>query len=389
MLVTLVFAALESLLAYYRRMHTPLPSVIALARFELVDQHLEHACRELSQERDWQEWIDQVELHGLSGFVNKHMAEHDLPIPDALIDPLRQLKARHTAASQARYESLCEINSILTQRSIPYVALKGAALMPHLYQEGYLRPMRDMDLLLPQELEYPAADCLREIGFDLPETQPSKFMRDMHQLPNATKTVNGMVSSVELHHDGISREVTGHFYYPKLQESFQTITWGELEFQALEDVQMLHQVTKHLEGLHSGAVLKLINVMDVIGLAQHVLKTGQWPRLEQEYPHVINTLRCLHLLTPLPEELMQQISALPSRKLNSVGQIMGSLRSALSSKNSLGNKLKALLLPSDWWLYLYYNVDPSASLLWIKMVRHPLRVSNWLIRRAYSGLLGG
>ena len=111
-------------------MHSPLKSVSALARFELVGQHLERACRELSQEHDWQEWINQVELHGLSGFVNKHMAEHDLPIPDALIDPLRQLKARHTAASHARYESLCEINAILTQRGIPYVALKGAALMP-------------------------------------------------------------------------------------------------------------------------------------------------------------------------------------------------------------------------------------------------------------------
>ncbi len=370
-------------------MHTPLPSVIALARFELVEEHLEHACHMLSSEQDWQEWINQVELHGLSGFVNKHMTEHDLPIPDALIDPLEQLRARHAAASQARYESLCEIDSILAQRGIPYLALKGAALMPYLYKEGYLRPMRDMDLLLPLEVEYEAADCLREIGFDMPETQPSKFMRDMHQLPNATKMVNGFISSVELHHDGISREVAGHFYYPESSDNFQTITWGDLKFQALEDVQMLHQVTKHLEGLHSGAVLKLINVMDVIGLADHVLKTGQWPRLAQKYPHVINTLKCLHLLTPLPEALEQQVGKLPSRAPSSVGQIMGSLRSALSSKNSFRNKLKALLLPSDWWLYLYYNVDPSASLLWIKMVRHPLRVSNWLIRRAYSGLLGG
>jgi len=370
-------------------MHTPLPSVISLARFELVDAHLEYACKTLSLERDWQEWVNQVELHGLSGIVNRHIAEHDLPIPNALLGPLQELKTRHMGASQARYKSLCEIDAILTQHKIPYVALKGAALMPHLYGEGYLRPMRDMDLLLPREMEYEAAGCLRDIGFDLPDAQPSKFMRDMHQLPNATKRVNGFVSSVELHRDGISREVTGHFYYPNFTNSFQTITWGDLQFQALEDVQMLHQVTKHLEGLHSGAVLKLINVMDVIGLAEHVRKTGQWSRLEREYPHVINTLRCLHLLTPLPEELQAQVGRLPSSRPSGVGQIMGSLRSALSSKNTLRNKLKALLLPSDWWLYLYYNVDPAASLLWIKLVRHPLRVSNWLARRAYSGLLGG
>ena len=374
---------------YYSGMHTPLNSVIALARFELVGDHLLHAKQMLSQETNWQEWINQIELHGLSGFVNKHMAEYELPIPDALIMPLKALKARHTAASQARYQSLSEIDAILDERAIPYVALKGAALMPYLYKEGYLRPMRDMDLLLAREVEYQAADCLREIGFDLPVTQPSKYMRDMHQLPNATKTVNGLVSSVELHHDGISREVSGHFYYPESASSFQTLSWGELEFQALEDVQMLHQVSKHLEGLHSGAVLKLINVMDVIGLAEHVRVTDQWSRLAQEYPHVINTLRCLHLLTPLPDGLQQQVGIVPTRVPSGVGQIMGSLRSALLAKKSLSQKLKPLLLPSDWWMHLYYNVDPNKSLLWIKLVRHPLRVGNWLLRRVYSGMLGG
>jgi len=370
-------------------MHIPLPSVIALARYNLVGEHLVAAQKALAQETDWQEWINQIELHGLSGFVNKHLSEHDLPIPDTLLIPLKALKARHTAAAQARYDSLCEIDAIFKKHNIPYVALKGAALMPYLFKESYLRPMRDMDLLLPRELEYRAADCLREIGFDLPETQPSKFMRDMHQLPNATKTVNGLLSSVEIHHDGISREVTGHFFYPSSASSFQTVSWGELQFQALEDVQMLHQVTKHLEGLHTGAVLKLINVMDVIGLAEHVRVSGQWPRLEQQYPHVINTLRCLHLLTPLPEDLQQQVGQLPTRVPTGVGQIMGSLRSALLNNKGLSQKLKPLLLPSDWWMHLYYNVSPNKSLLWIKLVRHPLRVSNWLLRRVYSGMLGG
>jgi len=275
-------------------MHIPLPSVIALARFDLVGEHLTRAQTLLSQETDWQEWINQVELHGLSGFVNKHMVDYELPIPDVLVMPLKALKARHAKASKARYQTLIEIDAIFKHRGIPYVALKGAALMPHLFKEGYLRPMRDMDLLLSRKVENEAADCLREIGYNVPESHPSIFMRDMHQLPNATKKVNGMLSSVELHHDGISREVTGHFYYPETASSFQTVVWDDLEFHALEDVQMLHQVTKHLEGLHSGAVLKLINVMDVVGLAEHVSATGQWARVEKQYPHVINTLRCLH-----------------------------------------------------------------------------------------------
>ena len=370
-------------------MHIPLPSVIALARFDLVGGHLTHAQTLLSQETNWQEWINQVELHGLSGFVNKHMDDHELPIPDVMVMPLKALKARHTAASRARYQTLTEIDAIFKQRGIPYVALKGAALMPYLFKEGYLRPMRDMDLLLSRKLELKAADCLREIGYDVPETQPSKFMRDVHQLPNATKKVNGMLSSVELHRNGISRDSKGEYLYPESSHSFQTVVWDDLEFPALEDVQMLHQVTKHLEGLHPGGILKLINVMDVVGLAEHVRASGEWARVELQYPHVINSLRCLHLLTPLPDALQQQVGQLPIRRPLGVGQIMSSLTTSLLEKKSLTQKLKPLLLPPDWWMYLYYNVHPDKSLLLIKLFRHPLRISNWLLRRAYSGLLGG
>ena len=53
-------------------MQPPLTSVVALARFELEGDHLIHAQRLLKQERDWQTWIDQIELHGLSQANDRH-----------------------------------------------------------------------------------------------------------------------------------------------------------------------------------------------------------------------------------------------------------------------------------------------------------------------------
>lgn len=364
-------------------------SVIAMAQFSLSGLHLEHARKLLKSESDWQGWVTHVEQHGLSGFANKHVKQHDLPVPTNVLMSLKALNVRHAAAAKARYESLRQIHEVFQSENIPFIALKGAALMPYLYGEAALRPMRDMDLLLPRSLETKAADCLRQIGFDLPHEQPSQFMRDMHQLPNATKTIDGFVSSVELHRDGISREVTGHFYYPEDAGDQQTIKWNDLEFQALEDFKMIHQVSRHLEGLHPKAHLKLINVMDVIGLAEMIHEKGQWAQLKAQYPHVINTLRCLHLLTPLPATLQAELAPMPSKVPDGVGQIMVSMRTALLTKGTLRQKLRPMLSPSDWWLYLYYNVDPDKSLLWIKAVRHPLRVTNWLLRRLYSRILGG
>jgi hypothetical protein len=152
---------------------------------------------------------------------------------------------------------------------------------------------------------------------------------------------------------------------------------------------MLHQVCRHLEGLHPGAALKLINVMDVIGLAMRVLELGKWLELERSYPHVLNSLRCLHLLTPLPVSLEKRLAPLSKKSISGTGEIMGSLRNALVHEQPFVERVRLLFRPSDWWLHLYYNVDPDKSLFLVKWFKHPLRVMNWLSRRLYSRLLGG
>lgn len=365
-------------------MHT-LDSVIALAHFELTDQTLSQLHQKLVNEKDWQTWINQVELHSLSGFAHKHISEHALPIPEQVFDLLEQLKVRHTKAANVRHQTLRELGSCFEERNISMLGLKGVALAQRLYTDDYLRPMRDMDILVKRSDLEAAAMAIESVGYKMPNHHPSVFMQSMHQLPNATKMIDGMTSSVEIHHDGISREVPGHFYYPESQKSIQRIQWRELSFDVLEDVEMLHQVTRHLEGLHSAAILKLINVMDVIGLSHSLIETPQWSLVERKYPHVINTLRCLHMLTPLPSELAQITSGAASVQVNGVGKIMGSLRAGVKAP-SWSQKFKALFLPSDWWMYLHYNVDPNKSLNAVKWVRHPLRVLSWFFDRFTSYL---
>lgn len=364
-------------------MPAPQKSVVALARFDLNQVQIEYAHAQLKAVTDWTSWINQIELHGLSGFANKHIREHDLPVPKETKMSLRGLTIRHQATANARYQTLAEIDAAFTELGIAYLGLKGVALAPLIFVDDAMRPMRDMDLLLPRKDLNQAADAMRELGFHLPYEQDTKYQRDMHQLPNATKKVNGFTISVELHHDGISREVPGHFYYPESQSHMQRVQWRDFDFNALEDIRLTHQVSKHLEGLHAQALLKLINVVDVVGLSMRILQTDQWARLQSEYPHVINTLRCLHLYTPLPEPLQKKLAPLSELTVSGVGTIMGSMREPGPFKQ----RFRKLFLPSDWWMYLYYNVNPEKRLVWIKLVRHPLRLLNWLSRRLYSRAL--
>ncbi len=370
-------------------MYKPFDSVIVLAQFELDAAAQARAAELLADVLSWKAWLDQVEVHGLSGFAAKHIQAYDLPVPKATRLSIAALNVRHKSAAAARHKALCEISAAFAKESLSWLALKGAALMPLLYQQPQLRPMRDMDILMPRTQLQKAAEIMRDLGYNLPKEQPSKFMRDMHQLPNASKMVDGFLISVELHSDGISREVPGHFYFPEDPAQIQTVDWQGLRVPALVNPTFVHQVSKHLEGLHSDATLKLINVMDVIGFAHYILERGEFDDLAQQYPNLLNTLRVLHSYTPLPAPLQDRVGDLPDQPIQGVGEIMGSLRNAMLGKHSLRKRLSLLFNPSDWWLYLYYNVHPKHSLLWVKCVRHPLRLANWFSRRLFSRVMGG
>jgi hypothetical protein len=341
------------------------------------------------QAKDWQALLSQAELYGISNWLLKHCTEHGLAVPKSVLLSLKALSMRHRAAANARYQVMQALLEKFAEHDLPLIALKGLALAPMIYPSDELRPMRDLDVLVPLDKEQLAATLVREMGFDLPESQDSKFMRNSHQLPNATKTVNGLIISLEIHHDALSRDVPDSLVYEDVKNNLQTIKWRDLDIVTLDHEFMLHQVCRHLEGTHSGALLKLINVLDVVLYGEHYIDEINWPLIKERHPHVINTLKCVHLIVPLSSALSVKVGGVSDVNLSGVGEIMRSLTYIGTGQNTLVKKFSLLFNPSDWWLHLYYNVDPCNSLFLVKTVRHPVTIVSWLGQRLYSRLLGG
>ena len=361
----------------------------SLARISLSGDEYSELKARLQALEDWQAFLRDAELNAIVPLIYRHFEEHKYQPPAEVKLSLKALQLRHRAAANARYQLMQELQNAFSEASIPLVGLKGVALAPMLYQEDYLRPMRDVDVLVPAESQTAAGEILRSLGFDLPEQQPSRFMRDSHQLPNATRQVNGFTISVEIHHDAISRDVPGSLKFCDVVDELKTVQWRELQVVTLGHEHMLHQVCLHLAGLHPGAVLKLINVLDVVLYAEKYIGEIDWARVARDYPHVVNTLRCLHYIVPLSASLQSKVGGVPQAALEGVGETMQPFVMISNSKQPLLQKLSALLAPPEWWMYLYYNVDPDKSLLITKLVRHPLNVIFWVGKRLYSGLLGG
>ena len=67
--------------------------------------------------------------------------------------------------------------------------------------------------------------------------------------------------------------------------------------------------------------------------------------------------------------------------MRGVGVACRPLTEILTRGRSLGTIGRDLIDPSDWWLRLHYGVSPDASLVWLRWVRHPARVTYWFARR--------
>lgn len=339
--------------------------------------------------KHWPELLRQAELYGISNLLLRHIRQHQWSVPKDVVLALKALELRHRHAADARYRLMQRLQPAFAEQGIELVALKGLALAPMLYPADHLRPMRDIDVLVPREKQQVAGELLKQLGFDLPDSQPSKYMRDSHQLPNATINVQGFTISVEIHHDALSRDVPGSLFFDEVQPFLQTVQWRELDIQTLGHEQMLHQVCRHLAGLHPGAVLKMINVLDIVLYAEKFRSQINWQKIDQHYSHVTNTLKCLHLITPLSPELLAQIGPLGETQVSGVGETMQPLSKIIAKRHSLKQQLSMLLFPPDWWMHLYYNVSPDKSLMLVRTLRHPLQIGAWLAKRFLSRILGG
>jgi Uncharacterised nucleotidyltransferase len=117
------------------------------------------------------EWLELAEIAkqhrlepALHSFIQSRGA--DWAIPDSLRNQWSQAFRTATLRSLWNRERLIRINQVLEIAAIPYAALKGSWLAYHAYPHPALRPMRDVDILVPSDRAIEAFDALIAGGFE-------------------------------------------------------------------------------------------------------------------------------------------------------------------------------------------------------------------------------
>ncbi len=115
------------------------------------------------------EAIEQAALqHGLAPLLHQRLrastTDHPGP-PVAVRERLRDVYVHSVLRAAATRDALHEVLRALRAAEIEVVVLKGAALAEHVYADPGLRPMRDVDLLVPRaELER-TREVLTSLGY--------------------------------------------------------------------------------------------------------------------------------------------------------------------------------------------------------------------------------
>ncbi len=122
--------------------------------------------REVSSE-DWVAVCDMARQHRLSPLLHhrRQTIGTAWKVPVQVSERWADAYRRSAVRSLRLRQTLKRIVSLLNAASIPYAALKGAWLVERAYPHPALRPMRDIDIIVPPELALRVFDMLESHGF--------------------------------------------------------------------------------------------------------------------------------------------------------------------------------------------------------------------------------
>lgn len=115
---------------------------------------------------DWQRLVAAARGQGVEGLLQRALAATGWPpeMPPEARAALRECVYESTGHNMRAYGTLAAVLGAVGRRA-PIVVLKGAALGARLYPSPGLRPISDLDLLVPAEAVGDIAATLAELGF--------------------------------------------------------------------------------------------------------------------------------------------------------------------------------------------------------------------------------
>lgn len=147
---------------------------------------------------DWSECLALAQVERVAGLLYAAL-RHQPWVPDWLIDALRREYVAQGSRNTLLLQELAQALAQLKLAGIPVIALKGVALLAHVYRSIGLRPMVDLDLLMRKEDILAATACLAALGYRAAHAEPAEGLALSFENEVLLTRTDRIQLAVELH----------------------------------------------------------------------------------------------------------------------------------------------------------------------------------------------
>lgn len=125
-------------------------------------------------------------------------------LPADTRDSLRLMYAGTSIRNHIIFKELEMLARVFQKAGIAVVVLKGASLALTVYPDIGLRPMGDLDLLLPKEKLAEAVEIAKSLGYQIAQPEASAGLRDLFNHEICLQKSGEYPITLELHHSLVS-----------------------------------------------------------------------------------------------------------------------------------------------------------------------------------------
>lgn len=307
---------------------------------------------------------DNLLHHRLGPLVHWQINHYGLSAPSELRAALavQALRARRQSGQINR--AAVAISDCLAQAGIESVVLKGAAVAHLAYQAPWLRPMDDVDILVPDRAVRDVQKALKSIGLELrpPRTRVERLS---HHWPVAVLNQQGEMVFVEVHLKVLPTRLGQPMPLDRLMRPLHVVDSPEGQIHTLHPEDAI--ATQIARFRHLTEIFRAISLADVIGLAETHCHAIDWQRLGHRVRGLARIGSVLQSATPLSEPLCDVLGLDPQALSGRIDLTSGGYRgwpvnTHLKQRIAQPGKLQLLretVRPNGWWPQLAYGRSPG------------------------------
>lgn len=118
-------------------------------------------------------------IKGFLPLLYHSVQRNRIPVDGTFLSFLKTATFYEELRSNTYYHILQETSSSLAHKQIPFILLRGASLIDHVYDHRYLRHCHDIDILIKDENMLSAAEALTQTGTFKPPIELGKVFDDI------------------------------------------------------------------------------------------------------------------------------------------------------------------------------------------------------------------